>query len=125
VKTILLIDGDLGFAFWLGHALDQTGYETLPARSVPDAIKLLEEFNIAVDLVLINTSLPEAESFIAGLRRAQTPFKVIAISDTPQPFPPFPWADAIHHKSEAVDEATRSEWIQVVKSVLMVNVEPN
>ena len=122
MKTILVIDNDLGFAFWLGHALDQAGFEALPARSVPDAVKLLQELNVAVDLVMINASLPGAASFLTELRLAQTPFKVIALYDSPQTTTPVLEADATCWKTESVDELARLEWIQTVRAVLTAKV---
>ena len=126
MKTILLVDNDLGFAFWLGHALDQAGYEALPARTIPDVAKLLEELNVAIDLLLINAALHGASSFIADLRRAQTSFKVIAIYDEPRPSQLFTGADAVYHKTSAVDESTRLKWVEAVENVLAGNVaRPN
>jgi DNA-binding response OmpR family regulator len=118
VKTVLIVDPDLGFAFWLGHTLDQVGFDALPARSVPDAVQLLEELNAAVDLLLLNTALPDAASFVADLRLRQRPFKVIAIHDRPETSEPFVQADATRFKTEAVDEVARQDWIQTVKAML-------
>lgn len=118
MKTVLIVDPDLGFAFWLGHMLDQAGFEALPARSVPDAVQLLEELNVAVDLVLLNSALPDAASFVADLGLRQRPFKVIVVHDRPQTFELFPEADATRSKTEAVDEVACQDWIQTVKAVL-------
>ena len=53
MKTVLVIDSDLGFVFWLGRGLDQAGYPSFPAKSVPNAKTLLNELKIAVDLGML------------------------------------------------------------------------
>jgi len=118
VKTVLIVDPDFGFAFWLGHTFDEAGCEALPARSVLDAVQLLEELNVAVDLLLLNTALPDAASFVSDLRLRQRPFKVIAIHDRPETSELFVEADATRFKTEAVDEVARQDWIQTVKAML-------
>jgi hypothetical protein len=35
--TVLIIDNDLGFMFWLGQILSEAGYAVLPAKSAPEA----------------------------------------------------------------------------------------
>ena len=75
VKTVLLVDDNLGFAFWLGQALDRAGYETWPARSVPAAESLLEEVPLAVDLLVINASLPRAPAFATRFGPQQDGFQ--------------------------------------------------
>jgi hypothetical protein len=36
-KTVLIVDEDLGFVFWLGRLLTETGYQAWPARSGVEA----------------------------------------------------------------------------------------
>jgi len=117
VKTVLLVDSDLGFAFWLGHALDQAGYEALPARTVADALKLLAELQVTVDLVIVNVAIPATDSLIAALRADQPLLKVIAVYDAPSLGGPFAGADAVRAKPSIVDENTRTEWVEAVKTV--------
>jgi hypothetical protein len=30
--AVMIVDSDLGFAFWLGQALDYAGYQALPGQ---------------------------------------------------------------------------------------------
>jgi DNA-binding NtrC family response regulator len=121
VKTVLLVDDNLGFAFWLGQALDRAGYETWPARSVPAAESLLEEVPLAVDLLVINASLPRAPAFATHLGRTRTDFKVIAVyEEATDPMTSFPQASAVHQKPQTIDVAAKLEWVQLVRVVLAV-----
>jgi DNA-binding response OmpR family regulator len=122
VKTVLIVDDDLGFAFWLGQTLDRAGYETWPARSVTAAKSLLAEVKLAVDLLVIPASLPRAPSFASQLLRAKSDFKVIAVyPEMGETVEVFPKASAVHRKPQTIDTAAKLEWVQLVKGVLSVD----
>jgi DNA-binding NtrC family response regulator len=91
-NVILLIDPDLGLVFWLGRTLDECGYESLPARSIPDGLRLIDEFRFSIHTVILNYALPGATHFISNLRRKQTAMKVIALVGEPDTSP-IPTAD--------------------------------
>ncbi len=121
VKTVLIVDDDLGFAFWLGQVLDRAGYETWPARSVTAAKSLMTEVRLAVDLLVITPSLPRALGFANSLGRCNADFKVIAVyEDLSDGIKPFPKASAVHQKPQTIDTAAKLEWVQLVTGVLAV-----
>src|SRR5450432_1014608 len=115
-RTVIIIDSDLGFAFWLGHALDRAGQDSLPAASVAGAKSLLAELGVVVDLVVINAGALDAASFVADLRTTQPRCKVIALVDDPDnPPTDFPLADLVEHKPMPIDESSRAGWIDTVR----------
>ena len=119
VKTILIVDSDLGFAFWLGHALDEAGYYALPAINAAGASKLLAELGLTADLVVINAALPDAGAFIADLRLTQKDVRVIAVLDDPYAAPPaFMQANLVEHKPLSADEMSRRAWVDTVRMIL-------
>jgi len=82
VKNILIVDNDLGFVFWLCQALDAAGYETLPAKGVPEATALLAQLEVWVDVLMVRRTLPGADVFAAELRCSQRGHvKTIALID--------------------------------------------
>jgi DNA-binding response OmpR family regulator len=82
VKNVLIVDSDLGFVFWLGQALDAAGYDTLPARGVAEAISLLAEVRVRIDVILVRCTLAGAEKLVADLRWAQRGYlKALALID--------------------------------------------
>jgi len=66
--TVLIIDSDLAFAFWLGQALDLAGHNALPVRSTRAAYELIRDHRLSVDMVVINPMMPNALSCLADLR---------------------------------------------------------
>ena len=119
MKTILIVDDDLGFAFWLGQALDRAGFETWPAQSIVAAKSLLAEVKLAVDLLVIATSLPRASSFAAELGRGKADFKVIAVHpERGEGVEPIPDATVIRKKPPIIDTNARLEWVQLVRNLV-------
>src|SRR5438445_4672062 len=78
VKSVLIVDEDLWFVFWLGRLLNEAGYEVWPARSGHDAAVLMKELGAGPDLLVINPNSSGAASFFEDQRR-RTDFKTIAI----------------------------------------------
>ena len=115
MKTVLIIDTDLGFVFWLGRTLDNGGYRTIPARDVADAMSLIEQFKLEVDLLIVNPTLQGSTPFIEQLRRSNV--KVIAvIADEGLPLPM--QVDASRKRPSKIDEKARLEWLDLVASVI-------
>jgi len=102
--------------FWLGQALGDDGYEALPAKSVGDAISLLDQLRVRIDLLIVNPSLRSA-SLIERLHRTQDYLKVIALSPnrkapTPKGF------DASKSRPLRIDKAAKLEWLKLIQRVL-------
>ena len=122
MKNVLIIDSDLGFVFWLGQTLDAAGYETLPAKGVPEAISLLSKFRIPIDLLIAHATQPGVDVFMADLRRAQGGnLKTIAlIDDANDPSASFPPWDAWQIKPPLPDQVARTTFLTLIQSVLEV-----
>jgi len=119
VKTVLIIDTDLRFAFWLGRGLDQAGYLALPASNVTSAKRLVAEMSATVDLVVISAAMPDSDSFLADLSRARSGLTVIAVLDEPGPNRiVLPKADLLEYKPVDLSEDAKREWVGVVELAL-------
>ena len=119
-KTVLIVDDDLGFAFWLGQALDRAGFQTWPARSVASAESLLQEMKLRVDLLLIAASLPQAHDFAARMESFHSDLKVIAVyDDIDRVVEQFARDGAVRQKPQAIDSAMESDWVKLVADTLV------
>jgi hypothetical protein len=118
IRTVLIVDRELGFVFWLGQALDRAGYQALPAKSCEDALDLLKQLNIEIHLLIVGNSLEGASAFADGLRHAQGHLKVIAvIGDGGQPSSLLPGADAAQFMLSGVDETSEREWLETIEDL--------
>jgi hypothetical protein len=118
VDIVLIIDHDLGFVFWLGQTLDAIGYNTLPAKGVPEAISLLKELQVRIDILIVSSSLPGAVEFADDLRQANRKLKVIALVDDHevQSDPQLRW-DGSQPKPHLPDEHFKEAFLNLVHGV--------
>ncbi len=117
MKTILIVDGDVGFAFWLGQALDRAGYAAVPAESSPAAEGLVDELRFAVDLLVINPALPGAADFVQTLRGIDPQLKVVAMGNTEVNFEVAPYANLRCRKPENADDSARQHLVALIRGV--------
>ena len=116
--TILLVDPDLGFVFWLGHALDSAGYNSVPAQNTRDATALIQEHKLSIEIVVIDPLLPDAFSFISRLRQSQRSLKVIAaIPEDWGELPAMPEVDAVIRKPRQFNAIATLSWINLIQSL--------
>jgi hypothetical protein len=112
------VDRDLGFVFWLGQALDDAGYQALPAKSIGDATELLGQLNLEIDLLIVGLSVLGAREFADAVRRFQGHLKVIAVVDEwEEPSSPFRGADASERRPLNPDNASRLQWLRTIHGV--------
>jgi hypothetical protein len=125
VKTILVVDSDLGFLYWLGCTLCAAGYMALPAKNSQNASDLLSRLNVGIQLLVVNAAMRGAHAFAEAMRRSQRDLKVIAlIGGIEGPSPGFPGADASQHKRSCMGEFSETEWLETIESVFARNAEP-
>jgi len=118
MKTALIVDPDIGFGFWLGRGLDQSHYESFPAKSVVDATALLDELRLQVDLLILNPALPDTAKLIESLRRSNDELRVVAlIGDQPRLPEIAARVDLCCRKPDR-SEVKRLEWIGHVEELL-------
>ena len=120
---MLIVDDDLGFVFWLGHTLDNLGHCALPAKTVQDAALLIMQFDLQIDVLVIDVALPGASDFTAAIHRTNSRVKVIGIVDDQSPAR-IPGVSVAHPKPACIDASARFDWIDCVEGVLADRTVP-
>jgi DNA-binding response OmpR family regulator len=118
MKTVLVIDSDVGFVFWLGQGLDQNRYAVLPAASVPNARTLLDELAITVDLVVVNPALSDAADFVETLRGRNPRLKVVLVADTTAEPAQIRSFDLQCQKPSVIEDSALQDLIAKIRKVL-------
>jgi len=116
--TVLIIDNDLGFIFWLGQILNDVGYAALPAKSASEAVHLMSENNIEADLLIINPSLSGVVRLAEELRRSRPGIKVVASTSVEDQTCDLPGVDHFLLKPVRADEALRQIWLETIRRLL-------
>jgi hypothetical protein len=119
-KVVLIVASDLGFLCWLGLTLGAAGLDALPAKRVSDAKQLIRDFNLSIDVLVIDPQLEGAEKFAESLRLSPHHAKTIAVSADADPdavlaAPPFELSKAPPARS---DPRAAVDWLHTVESQL-------
>jgi hypothetical protein len=115
LKTILVVDNDLGFVAYLCSTLTKAGYTAVPSTNVNRAIPLLKELNIAVvDAVVMNLDIPGSAELA---RELGTPQIIALEGASVNEVGGIPIAGTLLRAQE-VSEAVEAEWLQTLKTVL-------
>jgi len=80
-QTVLIVDDDLGFLFWLGEVLTRAGYRAIPAHSVEEATNLTRRLRVTADVVIVNPAVSGAAEWSRGNSRWRRPV-IAAVEDT-------------------------------------------
>ncbi|HKE28100.1 MAG TPA: response regulator [Bryobacteraceae bacterium] len=116
MKTVLIIDSDLGFVFWLGRILQGAGCEVIPAKSSAEASVLLSELSTGVDLLIVDSRLAGVVAFADEQRRSRPKVKIlVAISDKDTSAGQIQLADVIARKPPHLDDTAASLWLGMVE----------
>jgi hypothetical protein len=114
-KKILIVDGDLGFIFWLGGVLLAANYQPWPACSASDAISVVEHIPVVrLDLLIVDGSLPGASKLIAHFRRTQAHIKVMALGPRSKGLR---GVDVWRPKPGPTDDSAGQEWLRAVEGL--------
>lgn len=119
MATILILDDDLGFVFWLGQSLVSPQFRPFPAPSVAQAKKLLRMLAAGLDILIVNPELDGALEFALDLRQRQRQLRLIAaLGYAPASNEAPPGFDAARNKPDERDEAEEAAWQHLIRRVL-------
>ncbi len=109
MRTVLIVDQDLGFVFWLGRALDAVGFNALPAKNVADAQRLVEELDVRADVLIADFSTEDIEALVRLLCDRNPMLRIISTT------PGTAGRENVHlnmEKPEVPDEEAQRAWIR-------------
>lgn len=119
-KVVIIVASDLGFMCWLGLTLGAAGIDALPAKRVSDAKRLIRDFDLHVDVLVIDPQIEGAGKFAESLQRTPHQAKIIAVAAGTDPnsvlaAPPFELWKAPPGRS---DPKAAVDWVHTVESQL-------
>lgn len=117
VTTVWIVDEDLGFVWWLGDLFTEAGCRALPALSCEQAISLMKNLNLGIDLLVVNPQLPDVMTMLQFLGRMHRNFKLVVIGK------PFKFVARIRphanlERPSSSDLISRPEWLKKVRKLL-------
>lgn len=118
-RTVLILDDDIGFAFWLAQILDKAQYDAFLAQSCEGATELLAQLQNPVDVLVMGFPSADAVAFAGALRRSQRQLKLLAaVGEAGGPVPRSLKVDAVLYKPSAARRGSKLEWLRTVNGLL-------
>jgi hypothetical protein len=120
-KTILILDVDLGRQFWLGEVLVSAGYRVVPAQSVLQAASLIAQFNLVIDLLIVDPSLTGIADFVRGLQSIQGKVRILAtVEPSAELGDEFGVVEVVRVNATSASDfkALAEEWVRSARSLL-------
>ena len=115
-KSILVADDDLGFLLWSGSILAHAGYSPVPAKTLNEALKWMDEPDANFHLLLIDPSLPGASYLVQTARRKYPRLKVASLGEGGAAADI--GADAVISKPANASPDTVSTWVGKIARLL-------
>jgi DNA-binding NtrC family response regulator len=116
MATVLILDDDLGFVFWVAQTLAGAGFESIPAQSVAEAKRLLNRLSVTVDVVIVSPRVAGAFDYIRELRGEKPGLAVVAAVDQAADLMIVRReVDAVRAKPDVLSEAAMPEWQRTVR----------
>lgn len=115
--TVLIVDEDVGFVWWLGEIFHELGCRVIPALNCQEALSFASAVNLAVDLIVASQALPGVLRMTRTLQRARSA-KVVAIEPSGNSHHVDLHAHAVLRRPAIGDNVSRVEWIPTVRRIL-------
>ena len=113
VPTVLIVDNDLAFVFWLGEIFEQLKWDTVPALSCRP-VKLLGLSE--ADLIIVNPALNGVSDMLGTFNRARPP-KIVFIGTDAAKRTRLHF-DATLDRPEVGSEVSRAKWTKRIRQML-------
>lgn len=116
--TVLVVDEDVGFIWWLAELLAEVGYRSIPALGCRQALALMKGTGSAVEIALINPRLRGAARLVLVLRHYRIS-KIVLIQEPGVPHLAMEGALSSIEKPAGSAPVSRVEWRQKVQRLLL------
>jgi hypothetical protein len=117
--TVLLVDNDLGFMFWLGGVLGGAGHSVAPAGTTRAAQSLTRKLGTSIDLLLLNPAVAGARVLAEKLRRTHAAVRVVALLDANRNPGPLAWRpDLYYRKPSGTRVISETHWLELIQNAV-------
>jgi hypothetical protein len=117
--TLLIVDNDVGFLWWLGEIFTEAGYQAVPALNCSQALAAVKKFHMQVDLLVVNPALTAVSRLLTSLERPGRDLKIVLIREGPigLKYPGFRY-DATLTRPSGWEPVSRPDWLRKLRNLL-------
>ncbi|HUA21965.1 MAG TPA: hypothetical protein VMU80_09555 [Bryobacteraceae bacterium] len=116
--TVLIVDDDLAFLWWLGEVFAEAGYQAAPALHCRQALLLSKRLKLDVDLLVVNPNLTGAARMLEVLALENPGLPVILILNRGEKPHPAIQAEATLERPSGWEPVSRTHWQRKLRGVL-------
>ena len=117
-QTVLIVDDDLGFVWWLGDIFIEVGGRALPALNCGEAVVLTKRFGVEPDLIILNPSLPGASKMLQSYVQTKPHLKIVTIGPPSKALATSIHVHATLERPSQMEPILRTEWLEKLRKVL-------
>jgi len=117
--TLLIVDSDVGFLWWLGEIFAEAGYQVVPALNCSQALAAVKRFHLQIDLLVVNPALTGVLRLVTALERPDRDLKIVLIREGPigLKYPGFRY-DATLTRPSGWEPISRTDWLRKLRVLL-------
>jgi hypothetical protein len=117
--TLLIVDNDVGFLWWLGEIFVEAGYRAVPALNCSQALAAVKKFELKLDLLVVNPALTGVARLAMSLERRNPDIKIVVIREGPigLKYPGYRY-DATLTRPSGWEPITRTDWLRKLRTLL-------
>jgi hypothetical protein len=116
--TVLIVDDDLGFVWWLGDIFNEAGCRALPALDCGGAVVVAKRLGVEPDVIILNPSLPGVSQMLETYLLANPHVKIVTIGPPANALGPSIQLHAILERPSPSDLIVRTDWLEQLRKLL-------
>ena len=116
--TVLIVDDDVGFIWWLGETFTEAGYRAIPALNPSQAVTFLAALHEEINLLVVNGSLAGVGRFVKALTASRHDLQVILIQDDRTAKAPSFRYKATLTRPSGWEPVSREDWLRKLRALL-------
>ena len=116
-QTILIVDEDIGFVWWLGDMLKEVGCRVLPALACGEAVLLTKQLGIEPDLIIVNPSLAGTPQMLQFFIHTKSHLQIVTTGAPSKALTASIHVGAILERPSANEPAIRGQWLEKLRKL--------
>lgn len=116
--TVLIVDDDVAFVWWLGEMFTEAGYQVIPALNGNQALSLVGNLQVEINVLIVNTALSGVGQLVKSLAESAGDLKIVLIHDNRNSKTPNFRYDASLTRPVGREPVSREDWLRKLRTLL-------
>jgi len=116
--TVLIVDDDVAFVWWLGETFTEAGYQAVPALNPNQACTFVSKLHVLVNILVVNAALPGTARLVKSLENPDHNLKIVLIEDDRNSKAPSLRYDATLRRPGGWEPVSREDWLRKLRTLL-------